>query len=341
MMRYYRSKRGKGFVFTDQEGVRVDDPQLKEYFKSLVIPPAWQSVEISGSSRARIWATGIDAKGRKQYIYNSRYREKQNAQKFDRIISFAAQLEHMRRVTGQHLRKRKPGREKVLATMVRLLETAFFRPGNEAYARENKSYGLTTLRSKHLCIEGDEIIFSYKGKSGQQQERHILDGKLARIVQELDELPGYEVFKYEDEDGQIIDVKSNDLNDYIREIMGADFSAKDFRTWAGTVIAAMALDELGAVKPLEQKKLNYNIRQAVVTVSEKLGNTPAIARSSYIDPRVIDNYIHGKTISYFKAAVNKMLKTNENLSVEELGVLCLLKRRWTGTARKTTARKTG
>lgn len=327
-MYYYRNRRGKGFVYVDKNGHTVTDDKLKACFKSLVIPPAWKKVEINTSTRAKIWATGFDAKGRKQYIYNSKFRIKQEAQKFDRILRFAARLEHMRRVTGQHLRMRKPKREKVLATMVRLLETAFFRPGNEFYAKENQSYGLTTLRSKHLEVVGNEMIFSYKGKSGQQQERHVLDARLTKIVQELDEMPGYEIFKYIDESKNIQDVKSNDLNEYIREIMGQEFSAKDFRTWAGTVIAAMALDEIGAVEASEQKKLSKNIREAVVRVSEKLGNTPAIARSSYIDPRIIDNYGQGKTLSYFKREVNKMLKTNEKLSVEELGVLCLLKRRW-------------
>ncbi|GAB3432520.1 DNA topoisomerase IB [Niabella aquatica] len=327
-MRYYRNKRGKGFVYTDTDGCIVTDAGLKVYFKSLVIPPAWEKVEINTSPRAKIWASGFDGKGRKQYIYNTKFRKKQEQEKFDRILRFAAQLEHMRRVTGQHLRKRKPGREKVLATMVRLLEAAFFRPGNEFYAKENKSYGLTTLRSKHLDIVGNEMIFSYRGKSGQQQEKHVLDARLTKIVQELDEMPGYEIFKYVDETENIHDVKSNDLNEYIREIMGEEFSAKDFRTWAGTVIAAMALDEIGAVEASEQKRVSKNIREAVVRVSEKLGNTPAIARSSYIDPRIIDNYIQGKTLSYFKREINKLLKTNEKLSIEELGVLCLLKRRW-------------
>jgi len=327
-MRYYRNRRGKSFRYVDEKGCTVTDDKMKAYFKSLVIPPAWEKVEINTSPRAKIWAIGFDTKGRKQYIYNSKFRRKQEEQKFDRILRFAARMEHMRRVTGQHLRKRKPSREKVLATMVRLLETAFFRPGNEVYAKENKSYGLTTLRSKHLEIAGNEMIFSYKGKSGQQQERHVLDARLTKIVQELDEMPGYEIFKYVDEANNICDVKSNDLNAYIREIMGEEFSAKDFRTWAGTVIAAIALDEIGAVEASEQKKLSKNVREAVVRVSEKLGNTPAVARSSYIDPRVIVRYIQGKTLSYFKREVDKLLRTNENLSVEELGVLCLLKRSW-------------
>jgi DNA topoisomerase-1 len=325
-MIFQRIKQGKGFRYLDKDGRVVRDPILMDYFKSLVIPPAWTGVIINNSPRAKILATGYDAKGRKQYIYNPSFRQKKESEKFDRILRFAAQLEHMRRVTGQHLRKRKPTREKVLATMVRLLDTAFFRPGNDYYSKSNKSYGLTTLRSRHLTIDGDEMIFSYKGKSGQEQEKRIVDERLTKIVKELDELPGYEIFKYYDENGVLQDVKSNHLNEYIREVMGDEFSAKDFRTWAGTVIAAIALRELGAVEEKDQKTLRKNIRDAVVSVSEKLGNTPAIARSSYIDPRVIEHYTHGKTLANVDRQAKRLLKTNEELSVEELGVLCLLRK---------------
>lgn len=326
-MIYQRIRKGKGFCYTDDSGQHVSDPELKDFFKSLVIPPAWEQVTINSSPRAKIQATGYDAKGRKQYIYNPKYRQQQDDLKFDRIIRFANRLEHMRRVTGQHLRKRKLNRDKVLATMVRLLEAAFFRPGNEYYRKANQSFGLTTLRSRHLEIRGNEMIFTFRGKSGQEQEKHIVDARLTKIVQELDELPGYEIFKYMDEDGNIHDIRSNDLNEYIREVMGEEFSAKDFRTWAGTVIAAMALDELGAVASEDQKRLKKNIRDAVVTVSEKLGNTPAIARSSYIDPRVISHYTQGRTLANMIRAVQKLLEANEQLSVEELGVLCLLRKR--------------
>lgn len=322
-----RFRKGKGFYYTDDSGQTISDPELKDFFKSLVIPPAWEQVTINTSARAKIQATGYDIKGRKQYIYNPKFRKQQDELKFDRIIRFAKQLEHMRRVTGQHLRKRKLSRDKVLATMVRLLEAAFFRPGNEYYRKENQSFGLTTLRSKHLEIRGNEMIFTFRGKSGQDQEKHIMDARLTRIVQELDELPGYEIFKYLDEADQLHDIRSNDLNQYIREVMGEEFSAKDFRTWAGTVIAAMALDEIGAVKPEDQKRLKKNIRDAVVTVSEKLGNTPAIARSSYIDPRVITHYTQGRTLANMNRSVKRLLKNNEQLSVEELGVLCLLRKR--------------
>lgn len=324
---YYRKKKGTGFCYVDENRITITDKDLKDYFKSLVIPPAWKDVEISEKKNSKILVTGRDELGRKQYIYNPKFRQKQEQKKFDRIIEFAEQLEHMRRVTGQHLRKRKPTREKVLATMVRLLETAFFRPGSDFYAKQNHSYGLTTMRSKHLEINGNELIFSYRGKSGKDLEKHIVDAKLAKIVKEIDEMPGYEIFKFIDENGAIQDVKSEHLNQYIREVMGEEFSAKDFRTWSGTMIAAIALDELDVEEEKDQKTMDKNIQNAVIQVSEKLGNTPAVARSSYIDPRVIDKYINGKTLKYFKKEVNKILKKNESLSESEIGVLCLLKER--------------
>ena len=324
---YYRKRHGKGFTYQDKNGKTIKEEEIREWIKSLVIPPAWTNVEIEENRKADLLVTGRDDKDRKQYIYNPKYREKQNSKKFDRIIDFADQLEHMRRVTGQHLRKRKLNRDKVLATMLRLLESAFFRPGSETYSKENATYGLTTMRSKHLTIEGDEMIFNYNGKSGQEQEKHIVDKKLAKIVQEIDEMPGYEIFKYLDEDDNIVKVKSDDLNAYIHEVMGEEFSAKDFRTWAGTMIAAIALDELGVVDKKDQKLLDKNVKEAVHRVSERLGNTPSVARGSYIDPRIIEDYTQGRTLKYFEKEINKLLKTAENLSKEEIGVLCMLRNR--------------
>lgn len=324
---YYRKKRGKGFTYQDEKGKTITDDEMRNWIKSLVIPPAWKDVEISENRKADLLVTGRDDKERKQYIYNPKFREKQNSKKFDRIIDFADQLEHMRRVTGQHLRKRKLTREKVLAVMLRLMESAFFRPGNDTYAKENASYGLTTMRHKHLTIDGDEIIFNYTGKSGKEQEKHIADKKLAKVIQEIDDMPGYEIFKYLDEDGEIVKVKSDHLNAYIREIMGDEFSAKDFRTWAGTMIAAIALDELGVVDKNDQKALDKNIKEAVNKVSERLGNTPAVARGSYIDPRIIEDYTEGRTLKYFEKEINRLLKKAENLSKAEIGVLCMLRNR--------------
>jgi DNA topoisomerase-1 len=322
---YRRLRRGRGFSYVDGQGQTVKDAALRKWFASLAIPPAWNEVEISASRRAKLLVTGRDQAGRKQYIYHPSYRRRREAAKFDRLIAFAQQLETMRRVTGQHLRRRKLNREKVLACMVRLLDLAYFRPGSPRYVRENDSYGLTTMRSRHLTIEGDELIFRYRGKAGKEQVRQVEDRRLARVVAELDDLPGYHIFKYLDQDGKRVAVSSDDLNAYIREIMGEDFSAKDFRTWAGTLIAAVALDELGLAG--DPQTADRNVRRAVERVAGKLGNTPTIARASYIDPRVIEQYLDGRTTSYFRKQVEQELKKTGDLSLEEIGLLYLLKER--------------
>lgn len=324
-MKITRRSSGKNFVYLDKNKDRLKDPETIDYIKSLVIPPAWKDVEITTNKCAKILAYGRDQKGRKQYIYNPRFRARKDADKFDRILHFAENLEHMRRVTGQHLRKKKMSREKVLAAMVRLLDSAYFRPGSPKYTQQNKSYGLTTIRKKHLTIEGDEMIFSYKGKSGKFQEKHVINSKLSKVIKQLEALPGYRLFKYYDENDALIFVESQDLNQYIKEVMGEEFSAKDFRTWAGTMIAAGILDELGICEKKQQKELKIRIRNAIVAVSEKLGNTPSVARDSYIDPRIFEHYKNGHTIHYFQKEIKKLLKKNENLSETEVGVLYMLK----------------
>lgn len=324
-MKLLRQSSGKNFFYTTTNKEKIKDKEKIEYVKSLVIPPVWTDVEITTNKRSKILAVGRDQKGRKQYIYNPKFRAKKDADKFDRILHFAENLEHMRRVTGQHLRKKKMSREKVMAAMVRLLDSAYFRPGSPKYTQQNKSYGLTTIRKKHLTIDGDEMIFSYKGKSGKFQEKHVVNSKLSKVISELEELPGYRLFKYYSETGELITVESQDLNHYIKEIMGEEFSAKDFRTWAGTMIAAGILDELGICEAQQQKELKKRIRNAIVAVSEKLGNTPSVARDSYIDPRIFEHYKNGQTIHYFQKEIKRLLKKNENLSETEVGVLYMLK----------------
>ncbi|PZU83044.1 MAG: DNA topoisomerase [Chryseobacterium sp.] len=324
-MKLLRQTSGKNVFYINQNNEKLKDKEKIEYIRSLVIPPAWTDVEITTNKRAKILAVGRDQKGRKQYIYNPKFRARKDADKFDRILHFAENLEHMRRVTGQHLRKKKMSREKIMAAMVRLLDSAYFRPGSPKYTQQNKSYGLTTIRKKHLTIEGDEMIFSYKGKSGKYQEKHVINSKLSKVIAELEELPGYRLFKYYDEDEELIMVESQDLNQYIKEIMGEEFSAKDFRTWAGTMIAAAILDKLGICEKQQQQEMKKRIRNAIVAVSEKLGNTPAVARDSYIDPRIFEHYKNGQTIHYFQKEIKKLLKKTENLSETEVGVLYMLK----------------
>lgn len=314
------------FQYLNPNGETVDEETARR-IDALGIPPAWTSVQIARNPRAKLQATGFDAAGRKQYLYHPAYRQERERAKFDRLLEFAEKLPELRRVTGQHLRRRALGREKVLASMVRLIDTAYFRVGNDQYARENQTYGLTTMRSKHLTIKGDRLVFDYRGKSGKVHHQEIVDGRLAKIVSEIDNLPGYEIFKYYDAKGELVDVKSDDLNAYIKEIMGGDFSAKDFRTWAGTLIAAVALAEAQKCEtPTAQKR---TVTAAVKHVAEHLGNTPAIARASYIDPRVIDHYLNGVTIENYLRQIGRLLERpeNEHFSPEEVAVLKLLRRR--------------
>ncbi|WP_445620741.1 DNA topoisomerase IB [Kushneria sp. Sum13] len=320
-----RHRSGKGFTYRDEGGKTLKDRQWREWIKSLAVPPAWRDVAISLDPEARIHATGRDDAGRKQYIYNSKWREQREKMKFDRIVDFAQRLSTMRRITGQHMAREGMPREKVLACMVRLLDTAYFRPGNDSYSEQNDSYGLTTMRSRHLTINGDELIFDYQGKSGQQQHKVIEDEKLARIVGELDDIPGYEIFKYFDDNGRKVRVDSHDLNEYIHDVMGERFSAKDFRTWAGTSIAALALDELG-IGDDDDISQQY-IREAVERVASRLGNTPSIARASYIDPRVIENYLDGRLLRHFLEQIEEALDQDDLTGPEERAILKLLQTR--------------
>ena len=320
-----RHRCGRSFTYRDHNGQTLRDKSLRRWIASLAIPPAWRDVEIDLDATARVHASGRDDAGRKQYIYNDDWRAEREAAKFDRLLDFAKRLSTMRRATGQHLAQKGHGRNKLLAAMVRLIDTAYFRPGSERYAQENHSYGLTTMRSKHLSIDGNTLVFDYRGKSGQEQHREIEDKRLARVVAELDDLPGYEIFKYYDDDGQRVHVDSADLNDYIHEIMGEAFSAKDFRTWAGTSLAALALDELGVSD--DPKAGQKNIVEAVKRVAERLGNTPAIARASYIHPRVIESYLDGRTLSHFRQLVEAELEDGDLTGPEERAVLHLLEAR--------------
>ncbi|WP_110686786.1 DNA topoisomerase IB [Salinicola aestuarinus] len=321
--RVTRKRCGKGFTYRDADGKTLKDKAWRDWIASLAIPPAWRDVEIVLDERHHIHATGRDSAGRKQYVYNAKWREKREALKFDRIVEFAGRLTPMRRITGQHMTLDGLPREKVLACMVRLIDSAYFRPGSERYRQENESYGLTTMRSKHLTIDGDELIFDYQGKSGQHQHRVVEDEKLAEVVGELDEVPGYEIFKYFDDDGNKVRVDSHDLNDYIHEVMGERFSAKDFRTWAGTSLAALALEELGVGD--DETVSEKNVRQAVEHVARKLGNTPSIARASYIDPRVVESYLDGRTLEHFRKLVESEIDNDEDLtSPDERAILGLL-----------------
>jgi DNA topoisomerase I len=312
----------KSFTYTHDGRQITGKPELA-YFKSIGIPPAWKEVKIAASHNARIQATGIDNAGRLQYIYHPKFRARQEKEKFERILRFARALPAMRRTTAKHLAAPGLPREKVLACIVQLMDKAYFRVGNEVYAKENQSYGLTTLRSKHTRVWGDTIIFDFIGKSGQAHLKKVTDKRLAKIIKKLDELPGYEIFKYTDEDGEVHDIRSDDVNEYIKEVMGEEFSAKDFRTWGGTLLASIELSQTERSHHMNERK--QAVTECVKKVAQKLGNTPAIARASYIDPRVIKAYVVTNDLAKIRAAV-KNLRQAEYFTADEHCVLHLLEK---------------
>ena len=306
-------------------GETVREERVLERIDNLKIPPAWEDARIARSPSAKVQAIGYDSEGRLQYLYHPKYRERKEREKFERILRFSDALPEMRRVTSNHLRHRKLDREKVLAAMTRLMNAAYFRVGDERYARNNRTYGIATLRRKHLNIEGDTMTFEYTGKWGQVQRKAVTDARLRRIVEECAALPGYEIFKYRDESGEIRDVKARDLNAYVKEVMGEEFTPKDFRTWAGTLFAAVKLAELGATEDLEQAE--KNVLEAVDDVAHRLGNTRDIARASYISPRVIDHYIEGSVVAYYGELIEEIVAQQEGLTEGEEALLELLNKK--------------
>lgn len=318
-----RQRTGRRSFIYFHDGRQINNKKEVTYLNSLRVPPAWKEVKISASHNARIIATGVDKAGRLQYIYHPRFRARQEKEKFERILRFARALPKMRRTTAEHLRLPGLPREKILACVVQLMDKAYFRVGNEEYARDNESYGLTTLRSKHTEVRGDTIVFDFVGKSGQQHLKKVTDKRLAKIVKQLDDLPGYEIFKYIDEEGELRDVRSDDVNDYIKEIMGDEFSAKDFRTWGGTLLASVELSMTERSHSKNERK--KAVTQCVRKVAQKLGNTPAIARASYIDPRIIKAYVVTNDLYKVREAVKKLARS-DYLTSDEHCVLNLLEK---------------
>ncbi|MEP4889043.1 MAG: DNA topoisomerase IB [Aliiglaciecola sp.] len=294
---------GDTFTYQYPTGKTVKNKGIKRWVQSLAIPPAWQEVQIDLDRSAKILAFGRDAQKRKQYIYNPKWTEQASEQKFERILRFAKELSTMRRVTGQHITRRPIDEKAVLACMARMLDEAFFRPGNPTYTRNNQTYGLTTLRVKHMSIENGQVHFDYVGKSQQPQHREVDDKHVRKVLAQLEKMTGYELFDITLPDGKRKKINAQDLNQYISEVMGEDFSAKDFRTWAGTVLMAIALEELGPVN--DQKMNKSNVLTAVKKVASELGNTPAVCRSNYIHPNVILHYEGGRTLAYFRKQLKR------------------------------------
>ena len=331
-----RRRSGKTFVVLDAQGRRVRDLETLRRVRHLAIPPAWTEVWICPSPDGHLQATGRDARRRKQYRYHPRWRAVRDETKYARLLGFARALPALRARVDDDLGRPGLPREKVLATVVRLLETTFIRVGNEEYARHNKSFGLTTLRDDHVDVRGSTLRFHFRGKGGKRQEVGVTDRRVARVVRRCQELPGQELFQYLDDEGVVRTVDSADVNAYLREITGEDFTAKDFRTWAGTVLAALALQELRTFTSTTQAK--KNVLRAVEAVARQLGNTPAICRKCYVHPGVIDAYMDGATLGAIRPQTERRMRAALNgLRPEEAGVLRLLRRRLRREAPRTRA----
>ncbi len=304
----------------------VREERVLARIEDLKVPPAWEDARIARNPSAKVQAIGYDSAGRLQYRYHEKYRERKEREKFERVMDFADRLPEMRRITSNHLRRKHLDREKVLACMTRMMNAAYFRVGDERYAKNNNTYGIATLRRKHLKIEGDTVVFEYTGKWGQEQRKAVTDPRLRRVVEECRDLPGYEVFKYLDDSGGVRDVKSRDLNAYVKEVVGQQFTAKDFRTWAGTLIAASTLAGLGV--SVDAKAAQKNVLAAVDEVASRLGNTRDIARASYISPRVIDHYMEGSVVAYYGERLEEIVAAEQGgLTEAEKGLLDLLNRK--------------
>jgi DNA topoisomerase I len=313
-----RRRAGKGFVYFDAKGRRVANADTLQRIRSLVIPPAWTNVWICASANGHIQATGRDAKGRKQYKYHAEYREAREQSKYEHLFAFAAALPTIRATVAGHMSLRGLPREKVLATVVHLLERTLIRVGNDEYARNNQSYGLTTLKSDHVAIE---VRFQFTGKSGKQWSLAMRDRRVARIVRACQELPGQDPLQYFDESKTLHAVSSGDVNSYLREITGADITAKDFRTWAGTMLMARHLSTSDPFTSATQAKRVMSA--AVKKVAAALGNTAAVCRKSYIHPAISDAYLSGAFALEVIAESNS--SESAGLGPDEVAVLALLK----------------
>jgi DNA topoisomerase-1 len=321
-----RERDGDGFRYLDKNGQPITDEADLRRIKALAIPPAWTDVWICPNPRGHLQATGRDAKGRKQYRYHPRWREVRDETKYDRIMAFGRALPQIRARVEADLARPGLPREKVLATVVRLLETTRMRVGNEEYARANHSYGLTTLRTRHASVNGTKVEFKFRGKSGVRHETAVTDRHLAQIVKRCQALPGQELFQYLDENEQPQTIDSDDVNAYLREITGQDFTAKDFRTWAGTVLAAMALQAFESFDSATQAK--KNVVQAIENVAKELGNTPTVCRKCYVHPAIIDTYLDGTMAETLKQqAEHALAESSPDLPPEEAAVLVLLQQR--------------
>jgi DNA topoisomerase-1 len=321
-----RERRGRGFRYTNPDGSPVRDAETLGRVRSLVIPPAWRGVWICTTPNGHLQATGRDARGRKQSRYHSRWREVRDETKYERMMLFGVTLPAIRERVDHDLALDDLPREKILAAIVHLLETTFIRVGNSEYAKTNKSYGLTTLRNKHVAVKSSTVTFNFQGKSGVEHTIDLQDRRLAKIVQRCRDLPGYELFQYLDAEGKRHSIDASDVNDYLREITEQDFTAKDFRTWAGTVLACEMLRQFEPTDSDTQAK--KNVVAAIKSVAERLGNTPSVCRKCYVHPAILETYLGGAMRKAFEEEVKREVdKQLRALRQEELDVLHLLESR--------------
>jgi DNA topoisomerase I len=324
-----RQKMGKNFRYVGRNGRVLRDPRTLARIRSLVIPPAWTDVWICPDALGHIQVTARDARGRKQYRYHPRWRAVRDGAKYGRMLAFGQALPIIRARIEEDLAHRGLSRRRVLAAVIKLLEATLIRVGNEEYARDNGSFGLTTFRDRHAAITGSRVKFRFRGKSGKVHEIGVQDRRLSRIVKSCQELPGQELFQYVDGQGRRRAVTSSDVNDYLREVTGQAFTAKDFRTWAGTVLAAWALRGLPPVRTGAQAK--KNVVRAVEQVAGRLGNTVAICRKSYVHPVVFDAYLDGTLVDTLQQRLDHEVREGEgHLQREEMAVLALLHQRLDG-----------
>jgi len=322
-----------GFKYINAAGRVIRNKGEITRINKLAIPPAWKDVWICSDPRGHIQATGRDAKGRKQYRYHPEWRATRDSNKYDRMLAFAEALPRIRRRTNADLAKSGLCRERVLATVVQLLEKSLIRIGNDEYARKNRSFGLTTIRNQHVQVRGSTVKFTFKGKSGVRHTVDVEDRRIARIIRACQDLPGQELFEYVDDDGNTRDVGSSDVNAYLKEITGQDFTAKDFRTWAGTVLACTALRDF---EPCDSEaRARKNVVRAVEAVAGVLGNTKAVCRKSYIHPAIIDSYVDGSMAAQIRRrAAHLAKKKGPGLRPDEAVVVALLQSKVVREVRK-------
>ena len=297
----------RGLRYQSQNG-RLTKADL-ERIEKLKIPPAWVDVAINPAAKGRVQAVGRDAAGRWQYLYHEDHTRIQELRKFQRITKFALALPKMRATIRRHLRQPGLGRERVLACVLRILSTCYMRPGSEVYASENGSYGIATLRRKHVTVKGDLIEFDFPGKSGVRQQRQLRDRRVAHVVRAMLKLPGFNVFKFQNENGELVPVTRRHINEYIKEVMGESFSAKDFRTWAGTLVCACALarDGKDLPPPTSARAIKKRMVEAIKETSEVLGNTPAVCRSSYVCPDILHSFEQGRVIDHCSSNLDGLI----------------------------------